>query len=1072
MKTPTQFSLLASLTLLAVSQANAGSSIGVQFLGRDGSPDQTGNPGVPPVNGTAGVVPQQFWNPIDDNHQFSPAEKGESQALIDSSQLTTTVTLLFDCNDSWYNDVTPTNLHTANAMLMNGIIKASAGAGVPGVFVFTNVPEGQYDLYVYTDMNGNSTIAKYWDKDYLTTYYVKLQHQFYDTNTFIQGTSTSVAAATNACNYVKFSNLGTYGSGTIGVSGQWVSGGDGIGICGLQLVNLGPPAVNTNPVSILTQPVNRRIALGASNVTFSVLARGSAVTYQWYKNGTAVAGATDRTYTPVPASGDNGAVLYVICKNNVNSVQSSNAVITVGANVLMAGIDEKVWFGSTRTDVENGLYDTNTPDHEAILGQWQELYGNNSIYNWAERMNGLFLAPVTTNYTFFVNSDDDSDLFLSTDSTSANKRLIAQEVSWANALNWLGNDGGTANRELNQKRSDQYSPDGGTTVPYASGIPLVAGTQYYLEQVHHQGGGGANAGATYKYVGTPDPKSGDPSKITINVLAPYVQGLDGAYVVITNQPASVTIPQARSTTLRVGAWSGYKGDSSGLAPAIYYQWQSAPAGSSAFANVPGASGTSYQTAVLNVADNGIQFRAVLSAADVVSNSAIATVTVISDTNPAVVVGAGVFSGSTQIGLTFDKDVDPATAGNAANYKVNGAAVTSALVRTNVANELTTEKNLVSLTVATPITGNFTVTVTGVKDNFGNVTSNTFPGGLINLTSTDIGSPAGQTAGGTAWGPDPLFPGKVTQWGPGSFDVLCNGNDYWNNADGFHFLWEPKTNSFDVRVRVVSVSPINNWSAGAIEVREGPPTPDGGGWELARHYFCKVDYGGPDRCLDGSGTGANTYEFNCRKSPGDPAVRETANSGQGESYGWGGSGPGNPAPVPFPNAWIRIARVRSTDGTSDHMLGYSGNDGQTWSLREDVDLNDANHAGWTTVGGTNAGPWPGVCYVGLGSTCHTGIGNNNPTNSGGVGSFYYSPVDQPYGCYVIYRSWGDTPAISGPPTLALKSNSDGTITLTYTGHLYSSSTVTGTFALVSGASSPYPINPKTSGPQTTFYRAGP
>src|SRR5206468_1178546 len=207
---------------------------------------------------------------------------------------------------------------------------------------------------------------------------------------------------------------------------------------------------------------------------------------------------------------------------------------------------------------------------------------------------------------------------------------------------------------------------------------------------------------------------------------------------------------------------------------------------------------------------------------------------------------------------FDKDLDAASAETAANYKVNGAAVTSALLRTNVANEVGTEMNLVQLTVATALTTDFTVTVSGVKDSAGNaMASTTVSGKILNLTSTDIGSPAGQPGG-----PDPqVVPGEVTTWGPGAFDVLTTGsNDYWNNADGFNFLWAPKTNSFDVKVRVVSVSPVDNWSAGAIEVREGPPTPNGGGWELARHYFCKVDYGGPDpvTVLDNTGDGADSY----------------------------------------------------------------------------------------------------------------------------------------------------------------------------------------------------------------------
>jgi hypothetical protein len=433
-------------------------------------------------------------------------------------------------------------------------------------------------------------------------------------------------------------------------------------------------------------------------------------------------------------------------------------------------------------------------------------------------------------------------------------------------------------------------------------------------------------------------------------------------------------------------------------------------------------------------------------------------------------GATAFPGSTQIGVAFDEDLDPVSAAAAANYQVNGVVVTSAVVRTNVSNEKTNEKNLVQLTVPTAVTANFALTVTGVKDLKGNpMTATTVTGKILAMTSTDIGSPACQPGG-----PDPLFPSTVTTWGPGAFDVLCNGNDYWNNADGFNFVWEPKTNSFDVKVRVVSVSPIDNWSAGAIEIRDAPPTPgdfaNGHGWELARHYICKVDYGGEGTVvLDStSATGANAYEFNGRLAKGDPTLRETSNNAPGGSVGWGGTGPGNPGPPPYPNAWIRIKRDKQ--GASDHMIGFTSNDGIIWSQRMDVDLNDATHAGFLGVDGQPAGPWPDVCYVGLGSTSHTGVGNNNQINEGITGSFWFSPVGQPYGCFVIYRDYGDVVSTT-VPTLVLAVNADGTLTLTYSGTLYSSDTVTGPYTAVSGAASPYTVNPKTASKAAQYYRAG-
>jgi hypothetical protein len=1069
--------LLSVLAILSGTQARAATltSIGVEFLGRDGSGASGATAGNPPTPGVqpsdiAGVaaVQQAFWNLIDDYNGSVAHEKGESLQLnssVNGTIVPTSTTLLFDCNDSWYNDVTPTNITSPNAHLMNGIIKSSSGGGVPGVFTFTNVAEGQYDVYIYTDMNGDNTIAKFWDFDGLTTYYVKLTHQFRDTNTFVLGSATDYATATNgpAANYVKFSNLGTYGRGTIGVLGQWVQGNDGIGIAAIQLVSAGPALPNTNAVTFLTQPVNRRGLLNGSNVTFVASTRGSAVTYQWYENGKAIAGATDATYTPAPiTTNDSGAAFYVIASNVVNSVISTNAVLTVGNSVSVPGIYETLWYGATRADVEAGLFDSKKPDLQAVLVTFNtpEEQGD----NYAERVQCLFTPPAAGNYTFFITSDDNSDLFLSTDATPANKVLIAQETAWSNPLTWLTDDGGG---QVAQKRSDQFVAAGGTGPQAPNGYALAAGQQYYLEAVHAEGGGGDNVGVTVKLASAADPTNGTPSAIT-SANASHLE-LDGGILNITSQPQNVTVNQGKSASFSVTAKSAYIGDASGLLPGILYQWQTAPQGSSTFTDIAGAAGTSYTTPVLDLTNSLTQYRARVSAAGSLTNSSVAIVTVVNDTNPPVVVGAGVFPGSTQVGLTFNKDLDPTTANNPANYQVNGAAVTSVLVRTNVANETTTEKNLVSLIVPTAINGPFTVTVSGVKDTFGNTAkSNTVAGAVINLTDTDIGSPDGVVTDGSGIpGGDPIFKGSVTQWGPGSFDVLSGGNDYYNNADGFNFLWEPKTNSFDVQVRVVSVSPINNWSAAAIEVREGPTTTNGGGWELARHYFCKVDYYGPQTCIDGSGSGANTYEYNTRLAPGDPTLRETGNGGPGGSAGWGGAGPGNPAPVPVPNAWIRIARVRSTDGSSDHLMGYSSNDGQTWSLRENVDLNDAAHAGFITRSNTPAGPWPSVAYVGLATTAH-----NNNINNGSL-SLPYSPIGSPFACYAIYRNWGDTPSIIAPPTLSFVHNADGTITLTYSGNLYSSTTVSGTYSLVPGATNPYKVTPTATGAAAAvFYRAGP
>jgi hypothetical protein len=216
MKTRRITSVLAGLSVYCVVQANAQlPQIGVEFGGRTStSPD----PAVPGLvqSDIAGVVPQAGWNFIDNYYGPVTPDVGTSDLLQDTNNLTTTVTLDFVGNDAWNDDADPTVITNANARLMNGTIKSNGADGISESFRFNNVPEGTYDLYVYTAVDGDGWEADVADNDNITTYYIKQWHQFYDTTQFVRGTNTNPNGVRDTANYVKFSNLGTYGRGTIG----------------------------------------------------------------------------------------------------------------------------------------------------------------------------------------------------------------------------------------------------------------------------------------------------------------------------------------------------------------------------------------------------------------------------------------------------------------------------------------------------------------------------------------------------------------------------------------------------------------------------------------------------------------------------------------------------------------------------------------------------------------------------------------------------------------------------------------------------------------------------------------
>jgi hypothetical protein len=84
--------------------------------------------------------------------------------------------------------------------------------------------------------------------------------------------------------------------------------------------------------AITSEPSDASIRTGQA-ATFSVVASGSApLSYQWRKNGTAIAGATSASHTtPAATTADNGATFAVVVSNSVGSAASRSAKLNVAA---------------------------------------------------------------------------------------------------------------------------------------------------------------------------------------------------------------------------------------------------------------------------------------------------------------------------------------------------------------------------------------------------------------------------------------------------------------------------------------------------------------------------------------------------------------------------------------------------------------------------------------------------------------------------------------------------------------------------------------------------------------------
>jgi hypothetical protein len=145
----------------------------------------------------------------------------------------------------------------------------------------------------------------------------------------------------------------------------------------------------------------------------------------------------------------------------------------------------------------------------------------------------------------------------------------------------------------------------------------------------------------------------------------------------------------------------------------------------------GASNFSYTIPATDLSMNGMKFSVSVSnlVYGVLSSNAVLTVS--SDTNPPVVLSAASYDGNTIL-MEFDEPMDFSVY-DTMHYQINAGAVTV------VSADLDASGKIVTLFLATPITGTFTVLINGVNDAVGNpiAPNTTVTGRAIPLEEQDL-----------------------------------------------------------------------------------------------------------------------------------------------------------------------------------------------------------------------------------------------------------------------------------------------------------------------------------------------
>ena len=269
-------------------------------------------------------------------------------------------------------------------------------------------------------------------------------------------------------------------------------------------------------VAIKTQPQSQTVNQGA-NVTFTVTATGSTLSYQWKKNGTAISGATTSALTLNNVQASDAATYTVDVSNSFSSATGANATLTVivPPTITTQPASRSNNYGTTATFtvVASGT----SPTY-----QWQK-----NTVNLANGGNVSGATTATLSLTGVTHADEATYRVIVSNAagsvTSANATLTVNEPI------------------INTQPQNQSAPIGGSatfSVTAVGTAPLSYQWRFNAVNIS-----GATA-STYTRSNVQDSNAGSYSVV---VTSPYGTVTSANAVLAVNHPPTVTLGTARNT---------------------------------------------------------------------------------------------------------------------------------------------------------------------------------------------------------------------------------------------------------------------------------------------------------------------------------------------------------------------------------------------------------------------------------------------------------------------------------------------------------------------------------------------
>jgi len=247
-------------------------------------------------------------------------------------------------------------------------------------------------------------------------------------------------------------------------------------------------SANSNTINVTTPDVQAPSApsgLVSSNLTSTSLTLTWAAStdnvgvtgYDVYRNGIKInsSAVTTTSYNITGLTASTAYSFYVRAFDAAgNFSENSNTInVTTPAATGCTGtgsINYQRWNSITGTTIASLTSNANYPNNPSLTGTFNSFeIITSSGDNYGMKVYGYICPPTTGNYTFWIASDDNGELWLSTTSSPTNKTRIAYHTQWTNSREW--------NKYATQK---------------SVAISLTAGQLYYVEALMKEGTGGDN----------------------------------------------------------------------------------------------------------------------------------------------------------------------------------------------------------------------------------------------------------------------------------------------------------------------------------------------------------------------------------------------------------------------------------------------------------------------------------------------------------------------------------------------------------------------------------------------------